>query len=295
MLQSQTVTLARTAGPSSATVAAYYDEESLSFYQRHWNAAHIHFGMFPDGCRLDAAVPEASLVAMIDAVAPAAAMAPGQLTVDAGCGVGGTAVYLARRSAVHVVGLNVSTRQLEDARARVAREDLGHMVELRYADCNEHLPFVDASVDHVVNLESACYYTERGRFLAECHRVLKPGGTLWAQDWMTPDGATAQQRSTLVAPVEHHWQLAELWSLERYQSVLAGLGFRVDGKYLGAEVVHNARFLDRGVHHLRAKELLGFELDATERRWVEQLSSLANAWFAGVFRLGIYAASKARE
>ncbi|GIG41874.1 class I SAM-dependent methyltransferase [Cellulomonas phragmiteti] len=66
------------------------------------------------------------------------------------------------------------------------------------------LPFDDASFDVVLNVESSHCYPSTERFVAEVHRVLRPGGTFaWADFRRADDVAAtrAQLRSSGLVPV----------------------------------------------------------------------------------------------
>jgi fatty-acid O-methyltransferase len=67
-------------------------------------------------------------------------------------------------------------RNLDGALRRWARRHAeGSAVELVHGDA-ENLPFPQVSFDAVINVESAHCYGSIERFLAEVHRVLRPGG-----------------------------------------------------------------------------------------------------------------------
>jgi len=61
----------------------------------------------------------------------------------------------------------------------------------------EHLPFNDASMDLVVTSTSFDHWSDQGAGLAECARVLRPGGHLVLVDqfsrWLTPTLAVGRR------------------------------------------------------------------------------------------------------
>lgn len=102
---------------------------------------------------------------------------PGSHVLEAGCGVGGQTVILARNSPqARFTSVDLSPDSLKVARAAVARAGLAN-VTFQAADLF-HLPFPPASFDHVF----VCFVLEHLRQPAEALRrlktVLKPGGTL---------------------------------------------------------------------------------------------------------------------
>jgi SAM-dependent methyltransferase len=101
----------------------------------------------------------------------ALAWSDGADVLDAGCGTGYGAAFLARRSR-RVVGVDRSAEALEHARAHHAEPNL----ELVEADVLD-LPFADASFDVVCGFETIEHLEDRSRFVLEAARVLRRDGT----------------------------------------------------------------------------------------------------------------------
>jgi phosphatidylethanolamine/phosphatidyl-N-methylethanolamine N-methyltransferase len=88
----------------------------------------------------------------------------------------GTGLSLGRYAPhLRVTGIDLSAEMLERARARVADEDLAHVVELRRMDARA-LDFPDASFDTVVAMHVISVVPEPERVMAEMARVCRPGG-----------------------------------------------------------------------------------------------------------------------
>jgi SAM-dependent methyltransferase len=101
----------------------------------------------------------------------------GRDVLEVGSGRGGGTSYLAR------YGRPRSTTGLDFSRGAVALSRRHrHAPGLRFVRGDaQAMPFPDASFDVVVNVESSHCYPSMEAFLAEAHRVLRPGGTLaWA-------------------------------------------------------------------------------------------------------------------
>jgi SAM-dependent methyltransferase len=104
--------------------------------------------------------------------------------LDLGCGNGKNANYIASLdSGNHVVGVDISETALEQARA--ARDKLiaegqfnKGQVEYVHATIGEPLDFSDNSFDVALDVTSSNSLSESERtvYLAEVHRLLKPGG-----------------------------------------------------------------------------------------------------------------------
>jgi 2-polyprenyl-3-methyl-5-hydroxy-6-metoxy-1,4-benzoquinol methylase len=96
----------------------------------------------------------------------------GLRVLDVGCARGGFCRALADRGA-NVTGVDLSPRAVELARERVA----GTSARIEVADAYE-LPFADDSFDVVSALETPHHVADVDALLAECARVLRPGGRI---------------------------------------------------------------------------------------------------------------------
>jgi SAM-dependent methyltransferase len=106
-----------------------------------------------------------------------AALAPGQIVVDYGCGPGGLAVELARRVAPNgrVHGVDLNKLFLERARARAKRDGVDALVELHHTD-GERIPLESRIADRLVCKNVMEYVPDVAATLLEFRRVLRPGG-----------------------------------------------------------------------------------------------------------------------
>ncbi|MGB8955085.1 MAG: class I SAM-dependent methyltransferase [Tumebacillaceae bacterium] len=96
------------------------------------------------------------------------------IVLDAGCGTGQTAAYLARRFGCDVTALDRHQLMLQKAANRFRRE--GVSVRLTQGDIHA-LPFDEGTFDLVL-VESVTIFTDIPKALAEYARVLRRGGIL---------------------------------------------------------------------------------------------------------------------
>jgi SAM-dependent methyltransferase len=94
----------------------------------------------------------------------------GRDVLEAGCGEGYGADLIAD-VASSVIGLDYDEPTIAHVRARYPRVDVRH-------GNLASLPLPDASVDVVVNLQVIEHLWDQPQFVAECRRVLRPGGLL---------------------------------------------------------------------------------------------------------------------
>lgn len=270
----------------SARVAAYYDENTQSFYLDRWHPEDVHFGLFPEGC--DPRDHYTAVKLMTDVLVAPAGIRDGERVVDAGCGVGGAALDIARDTGARVLGLTISDVQVELATRRATAAHLGHLARFERADCSCALPCDDASVDVVVTIEAACHFEDKPGFLRECRRVLRPGGRLVGSDWMAADGLRPSDYREYLAPVCEAWRLSRLETPRSWHTMLSSCGFDVyDCVDLGEAVLPNARILARARLDLMIENASG-DGRPHERAdlWQEQYDTLMRAWFERRFTIG---------
>lgn len=114
----------------------------------------------------------------------------GKRVLDIGCGLGGIDLLLVtEHGAGHVVGIDVNPDVILLARALAERKGLCHAVSFE-AYVPGPLPFADSSFDIVFSKDAMVHVPDKTVFYAEIMRVLKPGGSLMASDWLwKPDAA----------------------------------------------------------------------------------------------------------
>ena len=99
----------------------------------------------------------------------------GAEVLEVGCGGGQFArSQLDKRSDLRWIGLDVSAEQIARARRRNTNHESAAFV---VGDALE-LPFPDARFDALVSIASIKHWPDQAKGLAECARVLRPGGQL---------------------------------------------------------------------------------------------------------------------
>jgi SAM-dependent methyltransferase len=112
---------------------------------------------------------------------------PGTKVLDVACGTGNQSIPAARAGA-EVIGLDIATNLLEQARKRAADEEL--KIEFVEGDA-EKLPYDAARFDVVVSMFGAMFAPRPEAVASELLRVCRPGGLIAMGNW-TPDGFVDQ-------------------------------------------------------------------------------------------------------
>ena len=102
--------------------------------------------------------------------------------LDVGCGIGGSSLYLAAKFQAQATGITLSPVQAARATERAKEAALSGRSQFLVANA-QAMPFDDNSFDLVWSLESGEHMPDKTKFMQECYRVLKPGGTLIMVTW----------------------------------------------------------------------------------------------------------------
>src|SRR5437764_9632507 len=111
----------------------------------------MHFGFWDESTRSHAE----SLVNLNRVLAREIGIQPGQRVLDAGCGVGGSTIWLARTLEVDVVGITPVAHQVRRARRYAEQQGVADRASFDERDYTA-TGFAGASFDVVWAMESAC-------------------------------------------------------------------------------------------------------------------------------------------
>ncbi len=103
------------------------------------------------------------------------------LVLDVGCGLGGTARYLAKQYKCKVVGIDLTEEYISVGKKLTELVGLSNRVELRHGSALE-IPYGDERFDIVWTEHVQMNIADKNRFYSEMARVLKPGGRLLFHD-----------------------------------------------------------------------------------------------------------------
>ena len=109
-----------------------------------------------------------------------AALEPGEVVVDLGCGAGLDVIIAAHEvgTSGRVIGVDLSANMIKKARQAVTEADLsGIDIDLLVGDV-ENLDLSNAFVDVVISNAVICMVPHKDLAFSEAFRILKPGGRL---------------------------------------------------------------------------------------------------------------------
>lgn len=207
------------ANASTAAINQWYDW-ATSVYRASWGD-RFHFARFTGDETFEQACVEQE-----NFLLQHLGLKPGMRVVDMGSGLGGPARHLASRSRACIVGVDLSSRRVELARAKAEEEGLADLCTFEVGDVTV-LPHPDATFDAAYSIEVGCYVPEKARFYRSAARVVKPGGVFAGWDWALtrqPQGTTEQ---AIVEAVLKYQAKANLATVAEIRTHLEDAGFDV--------------------------------------------------------------------
>ncbi|GAA1272627.1 27-O-demethylrifamycin SV methyltransferase [Sphaerisporangium rubeum] len=209
-----------TGAAGAAVIGEHYDERSP--IGDELRDGQIHMWYWYDDTDDDVPLTEA-VHRVSRKVADTLGLRPGEHVLDAGCGPGATAVFLARTFGVRVTGVNVSGFEIDKARQRAAAAGLTDQVTFEYGDYAA-LTHPDGAFDAVLALESLQNAADLGQVLGELFRVLRPGGRLTFSDFSLESDAEPRR----IAKFMETLKLPVLPTLPGWLDHLRAAGFEIE-------------------------------------------------------------------
>lgn len=160
-------------------IIEYYDKSEISF-RLFWDLKQsmaMHYGYTDEKARTF----RQSLARFNEILVERANINRDDHVFDAGCGVGGSSVYIAKNCQCTIEAATVCPKQIVKANENAKKNGVKEKIIFHEMDyCNTG--FEDEQFSVVWGLESICYANEKKKFLQEAYRILKPGGRIIIAD-----------------------------------------------------------------------------------------------------------------
>ena len=219
-------------------VAAYYNH-TQNHYQRWWHLSKgmaLHYGLWYE----DTSNFLESLNNTNKHLAELANIKKGQSVLDAGCGVGGSAIYLAKNYEAEVTGITLSDLQVKTADKNAGLHKVRQLTVFKVLDfCKTD--FKDDSFDVIWACESSSSATDKNQMVAEWFRLLKPGGKLVLSDFFKTNDYQSDE-GQLLDKWTALWAMSPLVTLAFLTQQLENSGFEISHTFnLTNNIYHTAR------------------------------------------------------
>lgn len=207
MASSQANTPKAPRASDQSKLEAYYSNLQTVFWFDHVLGGARHFGYYESGNSSPFPLHR-SLQRMEAQLFDALALPAGSKVLDAGCGAGHVAAFMARQG-LHVTAIDVVPRHVQltvKTQARLASDhDIRGSVVARQMDYHHIDPLLDGTFDGVYTIEALVHATDPSAVLAGFLRTLKPGGHIVMHEY---EQDLSQDEQSMMAIVNDGFSMA---------------------------------------------------------------------------------------
>ena len=226
----------------------YYDQTEVH-YKMFWKleeAAGLHYGIW-----------DASTHSIGDAILNTnrylvniGKINKGHNVLDAGCGIGGSSIFLAKNIGCKVHGITLSKKQSETAKSLAEKNNVSNLAEFSQANYLE-TGFNDNSFDIVWAIESFGSASDKSLFFKEMKRILKPGGRILFADMFKPMTYDISRNKTMQIML-NGWAISDILSIEELNSLSDKFDFEV------TQIKDATKLIKKSVNLIYYASILGF-------------------------------------
>jgi tocopherol O-methyltransferase len=215
----------------------------------------------------------------------------GAQVLDIGCGLGGSAFWLANQYDCRVTGLTISPVQARMATKKAKKKRLADRIQFQVTDANEWQPEPE-SVDVVWIMESSEHFRDKKRFFERCASALKPGGVLAVCAWLRGEQSTPENHKELVAIIGEAMLSASLDTLSQYSAWIREANLQVEA---ALDITQNVAPTWEHCYRIALRLKLNWLVylaDAPTRRFVQSFPLMSQAYANGAMAFGLFVARK---
>lgn len=265
-------------------IRKHYDRLSR-FYRMLWGE-HLHHGYWENGESI-----ERAQVKLMEQLAEKAGIQRGARVLDIGCGLGGSALWLANQYDCRVTGFTISPVQARMATKKAKARGLADQIRFVVVDANAWQPEPE-SVDVVWIMESSEHFRDKKNFFERCARALKPGGVLAVCAWLRGEQCAPDRHRELVATIGRAMFSASLDTLSQYATWMRDVNLKVETAIdITKNVAPTWEHCFRMAQRLKLNWLVHLA-DAPTRRFVQSFPLMTQAYATGAMAFGLFVARK---
>lgn len=147
------------------------------------------------------------------------------VVLDAGCGVCGPAVWLAKRYGCKITAITITPSQVKRASKYIDEENLNDLITVELKDyCKTG--YLKESFSKIYTIESACYALDKAAFLKEIYDLLKPGGRFAEVEGLLNTRNMSPKIQELYGDFLRGFAIPTLTTVDEYIKIMESVGFK---------------------------------------------------------------------
>ena len=206
---------------SNKDVEQYYDL-SQTHYKRVWDlkrSRSLHYGYWDSSTKNF----HEALLNINKILAAKAGINKHHKVLDAGCGIGGSSLWLAKNIGCNVTGISLSAKQVQTANNLALAENLQSLAVFEQQDFTA-THYEAESFDVIWAIESVCHASDKSKFINEAYRLLKKGGRLILADFFKQENLS-EKDAALIKQWANGWAIDDFATIKNFTEQLKNAGF----------------------------------------------------------------------
>lgn len=176
--------------------------------------------------------------------------------LDAGCGIGGSSIWMAKQHGNQMTAITISKQQTIHAAQHAKRQGVADKTDFQVSDFCQ-TPFADEYFDVIWGLESVCHALNKGDFLKEAFRLLRPGGRIVVCDGFITRREFSDDEWEDIVTCLNGWAVPNLCSRNEFTELLEQNHFtNINYKDITAETIPSADYMYKVAKRLKPVQLL---------------------------------------
>lgn len=278
-------------GITKRAIRSHYDL-ATPFYRLLWGP-HIHHGLWDDG--QSPLAPRAAQLRLTETLADLGRLRARDNVLDVGCGMGGSAIHLAKSRNCRVTGITLSGLQCRWARTAAWWQGVAATTAFRRADIETEV-FVPESFDVVWSIECTEHLSDKPQFFERAASWLRPGGRVAICAWLaTEDAAASPEKRRQVEQVCKAFLCPSLGSFSDYSGWMERAGLVMDETLDWTDRVDRTWELCESRVRGWGVDKLAPWIDTAQSLFVDHFSTLLGAYRSGAMQYGCIVAHRCRD
>ena len=208
---------------SNKKVISYY-EETLADYRIFWYSQKdfaMHYGFADDSTKSHSG----RLLRENMFLAEIAKIKKSDVVLDAGCGVGGSSIWIAKNYGSKVIGISNCPSHIKKAMGYAHKSGVNELAEFYKMDY-QATKFKDCSFNVVWAIESFCHSPNKPELLKEMFRILKPGGRIIAADGFQKNNSKTKEEQKTFDEFVSGFAVYNITFWDEFRIILSDAGFK---------------------------------------------------------------------